>query len=87
MTIIDLVDRYIKSVEDVFWQISVDKEALDAKTLRILDYAKRYFEDALYYRNLKKFETALVSISYCEGLLDALRILKIAKFQWSKDKE
>jgi FAD synthetase len=87
MTIIDLVDRYIKSVEDVFQQISLNKKVLDEKALKILGYAKRYFEDAEYYRDQKKFETALISISYCEGLLDALRILEIVKFQWSKDKK
>lgn len=87
MTITNLVDRYIKSVEDVLRQISANKETLDIQALKMLDYIKRYFEDALYYRDQKKFETALVSISYCEGLLDALRILKIVKFHWSKDKK
>lgn len=87
MTITDLVDRYIKSVDDVFKQIFRDKDALDVKACKILDYAKRYFRDALYYNDQKEFETALVSISYCEGLLDALRMLEIVKFQWSKDRK
>ena len=87
MTITDLVDRYIKSVDDVFRQIFRDKDALDVKAWEILDYAKRYFRDALYYNDQKEFETALVSISYCEGLLDALRLLKMVEFQWSKDRQ
>ena len=43
--------------------------------------------DALYYNDQKEFETALVSISYCEGLLDALRLLRMVEFQWSKDRQ
>ena len=48
----------------------------------VLDHIKRYAEDAEFYFEKKDFETALASISYCEGLLDALKLLKIADFEW-----
>jgi len=32
-------------------------------------------EDAKYYEDKSKLETSLASVAYCEGLLDALRLL------------
>ncbi len=82
MTIENLVEKYIGSVQHVFQQIQHSNH-LDVKAERILDYGKRYFADAIYYCDHKRFETALVSIAYCEGLLDALRLLKMVKFNWN----
>lgn len=39
-------------------------------------------EDAKYYREKKKLETRLASVAYCEGLLDALRLLGFVEFSW-----
>lgn len=87
MTIEDLVARYVGSVEYAFQQIQQAKDGVAVGAGRILDHAKRYFKDTLYYRDQKKFETALVSIAYCEGLLDALKLLEMVNFQWIRKKE
>jgi hypothetical protein len=82
MTIEELVERYIENARQVFQQIEENKDSRDAKAARTLNYAKRYFDDAVYYHDQKRFETALASVAYCEGLLDALRLLGIVKFEW-----
>lgn len=87
MTIEDLVMRYVGSVEYAFQQIQQAKDSVSIGAGRILDHAKRYFEDTLHYCDQKRFETALVSIAYCEGLLDALRLLEMVEFQWTTKKE
>ena len=85
MTLERLVSKYIKTAERVFTEItisdavsSIDKEKIEG----IVEQAKRYLEDAKYYQQRKRLETSLASVSYCEGLLDALRMLEVAKFSW-----
>lgn len=48
----------------------------------VVEFAKAYFEDAKYYRDRKRFEVSLASVAYCEGLLDALKLLGAVKFEW-----
>jgi len=48
----------------------------------ILDSVRRYVFDAKYYLDERKPITALASISYAEGLLDAIKFLRIADFSW-----
>jgi FAD synthetase len=52
------------------------------KVKTVIDEAKRYLEDAKYYFANKRFETSLASVAYCEGLLDALRMLGYVEFSW-----
>ncbi|NPA84871.1 MAG: cytidylyltransferase family protein [Crenarchaeota archaeon] len=52
----------------------------------VVDLAKRYLEDTKYYIERGDCETALVTASYAEGLLDALKILGKAEFSWSGKK-
>jgi len=90
MSIKDLVAKYINNTEQVFKEIktpTTKDRRLDKEKIReIIDYARNYFEDSKYHREQKKFEVALTSIAYCEGLLDALRILGVAEFQWPTSK-
>jgi len=83
MTIEELVEQYIKNTRHVFQQIKEGKDPQDKKAEKVLNYTKRYLEDAMYYSDKKRFETALASVAYCEGLLDALRLLGMVKFEWS----
>jgi FAD synthetase len=80
MSLEETVDKYVSSALQVFQQLGGQRKNDNAA--RILDHAKRYLDDALYYRGQKRFETALASIAYCEGLLDALRLLEMVEFQW-----
>jgi hypothetical protein len=80
-----LAAKYISSAETVFKQMEREKTPVTADEKCIADiikYAADYLEDAKYYKSQKKFETSLTSIAYCEGLLDALKLLGAVKFEW-----
>ncbi|MGQ9564985.1 MAG: DUF357 domain-containing protein [Candidatus Bathyarchaeales archaeon] len=85
-----LVAKYIRNTEQAFKEIrikKVEEVTLDRKKVEeVVEYAKNYFEDTKYHYDRKQFEVALASIAYCEGLLDALRLLEVAEFQWPTNK-
>jgi FAD synthetase len=90
MSLNKLASKYISSAEHVFNDIEVAETptALDfPRVCSVVDFAKAYLEDARYYREKKKFEVSLTSIAYCEGLLDALRLLGAVRFEWPTRKE
>ena len=85
MSLEALVSKYIVSTEKVLKEmqqtagsISVAEESVD----NILGYVTAYLEDAKYYKAQTRFETSITSVAYCEGLLDALRLLGAVKFEW-----
>ena len=83
----DLVTKYIRSAEHVLQDIGKIPENIhlnneEAKT--VFDWANRYLKDAKYYKKKGKFETSLTSVAYCEGLLDALRLLGAVEFTWKR---
>jgi len=90
MSISDLVAKYLNNTKQVFETIKTpitNNTKLDNKKVQdVIEYARNYFEDSKYHRNQKKFEVALTSVAYCEGLLDALRLLGVAEFQWLTSK-
>lgn len=82
MSIAALVDKYIASTEKALKDMKQTKDPikLDEKVINeVVDYAKAYLEDAKYYKDQKKLETSLTSIAYCEGLIDALKIIGAIK--------
>jgi len=86
MTVDELLSKYIHNTERVFAEMKLSHGITHIdrkKASNIIDTAKRYLEDAKYYQQKKRFETGLASVAYSEGLLDALRLLEIAEFQWS----
>ena len=90
MSLEALVSKYIASTEKVLKEMqrtkgstSVAEECVD----NILGYVTAYLEDAKYYNIQKRFETSLTSVVYCEGLLDALRLLGVVKFEWPANTE
>ncbi|MEM2027259.1 MAG: DUF357 domain-containing protein [Candidatus Bathyarchaeia archaeon] len=78
------VERYVLKTEEILKRLKVLGEFTVKESLirEVIDEAKRYFEDAKYYLEMKEYDVSLASISYCEGLLDALRILKLVEFEW-----
>jgi hypothetical protein len=86
----NLVAKYISNTGKVFQEIKTPTCAeikLDKEKIQdIIEYARNYFEDSKYHCDQKKFEVALTSVAYCEGLLDALRLLGVAEFQWPTNK-
>jgi FAD synthetase len=86
MSLDALASKYIVSAEKVLKEmqrvegaVMVNEEGVN----NILSYATAYLADAKYYKAQKRFETSLTSIAYCEGLLDALRLLGAVNFEWS----
>ena len=85
MTIDELITKYIWGAERVFseiGQVPSDVHLNEEEAKTVFDWAKRYLEDAKYYQKEGKLETSLTSVAYCEGLLDALRLLGAVEFSW-----
>lgn len=84
-TVNRLLAKYIQNTERVIAEIKLYHESVHVdqeKTRSIVDVAKRYLNDAKYYQENQKYETGLVSVAYSEGLLDGLRLLDLAEFEW-----
>ena len=85
MSIEVLAKRYISSAEKVFAELkkTASPMTLDSLTVdKVLQWATDYLEDAKYYKDQGKLETSLTSVAYCEGLLDALRLIGAVNFEW-----
>jgi FAD synthetase len=85
MTLEEMVMNYIRKTERVFGEIKRASSSVhinEGKIESVIETAKRYLEDAKYYQRKNKLETSLASVAYCEGLLDALRLLGVVEFSW-----
>ena len=84
MNLETLVTKYIVSAEKAMKEIELKGvvSVTEENVANILGYVENYLEDAKYYKTQGKLETSLTSIAYCEGLLDALRLLGAVKFEW-----
>ena len=85
MSLEALVSKYIASAEKVLKEMQRSRGSLrinEASVSKIVDYVADYLADAKYYKAQRKLETSLTSVAYCEGLLDALRLLGAVKFEW-----
>jgi FAD synthetase len=74
--------RYIKSLEtaiEKFTPINADVVVIAQAVKRVTDTMNRYLNDAHYYLQNGKPVTALASVAYAEGLMDALSFLELAK--------
>jgi FAD synthetase len=90
MSLEALTSKYICSAEKVLRElkrtetpVNLTEEAVG----NVLRWAADYLEDAKYYKAQGKLETSLTSVAYCEGLLDALRLLGTVKFEWPTSQE
>lgn len=54
---------------------------------RVVEEARRYLSDSRYYLGREAYLTALAAVSYAEGLLDSLRLLGLAEFEWPEEVE
>ena len=68
-------------------QIQAPIKLTEKNVNNILRWAVDYLEDAKYYKAQGKLETSLTSVAYCEGLLDALRLIGAVNFEWSANQE
>jgi len=72
---IEIIERTIESQRFKEGNHQVRPE--DVK--KILDTIHRYINDARYYLEHGKATTALASVAYAEGLLDALKFLELSE--------
>jgi FAD synthetase len=85
-----LAEKYIGSAQKVLaelQQIKGETNVSAEDVAKVLGWAANYLEDAKYYKAQGKLETSLTSVAYCEGLLDALRLLGAVKFEWPTSQE
>lgn len=85
MSLEELVSKYIGSAGHVFCELQIADACtnVDASgVMKVVEFAKAYLEDAKYYKDQKRFGVSLASVSYCEGLLDALKLIGAVKFEW-----
>jgi len=90
MSLEGLVAKYVGSTEHVLKNMETVEDSINinAENIRkIVQCVKAYLEDAKYYRDREKFEVSLASVAYCEGLLDALKLLGAVKFEWPVKKK
>jgi hypothetical protein len=85
MSLESLVSKYIVSAETVLGELQRAHGSLtvdETSVGKVIAYVETYLADAKYYKAQKSFETSLTSVAYCEGLLDALRLLGAVHFEW-----
>ena len=90
MSLEALTDKYISMAEKVFSELTRTQTPISVteKTVAsVLSYANDYLEDAKYYKAQGKLETSLTSVAYCEGLLDALRLIGVVNFEWPSNQK
>jgi diphthine synthase len=80
-----LIEKYSKScnkVVDNLVYAELPKEITQEEVKKLIGHAARYLKDAEYYCERTRKATALASVSYAEGILDALRLLGLVEFNW-----
>ena len=75
------MEKNLSTLERTKGSIAISEVCID----EIFSYVNAYLEDAKYFMNQKKFETALTSIAYCEGVFDALKLMHAVKIQDAKN--
>jgi len=75
-------EKYIIALSKTFEHLTVkdgDGVVSARNIARVADSIRRYLDDARHYLNEDRPTTALTSIAYAEGLLDALTFLQLAE--------
>jgi hypothetical protein len=73
-----LATKYIAAMEKTLQTLKRKNGPMSVSEVcinEIFGYVTAYLNDAKFFVERKKFETALTSIAYCEGLLDALKLM------------
>jgi len=69
------MEKTVSNLQRTRGEIAVSEACID----ELMGYVTAYLADAKYFLGQEKYETSLTSIAYCEGLLDALKILGAVK--------
>jgi len=79
-----LIEKYVKSCRGALDEMklrSKPSELNEGTVKDLIEHAERYLRDAMHFAPDRK-PTALASVSYCEGILDALKLLGLVDFEW-----
>jgi len=79
-----LIEKYARSCRgalDGMRLKRLPREVGESNVKDLIEHAERYLRDAMYYAAERK-ATALASVCYSEGVLDALRLLGLIDFEW-----
>jgi FAD synthetase len=90
MSLETLTTKYISMAEKVFNELKRTQMPISLTediVASVLSYAYDYLKDAKYYKAQGNLETSLTSVAYCEGLLDALRLIGAVNFEWPLNQE
>ncbi|ADM26900.1 cytidyltransferase-related domain protein [Ignisphaera aggregans DSM 17230] len=82
----DICERLYKYLS-MFSESIKTLRIVDSSCSNIVDLAMLYYKDSRYYYEKGDCVTGLVTISYAEGLLDALRNLGLIEWSWVKPRE
>jgi len=82
-------EKYILNIENALksikqsYALEINSKEVDS----VIQYVHDYLSDSKFYlREKRDITNSLISSSYAEGLLDAMRLLKIIEFSWKKGK-
>lgn len=79
-----LIEKYLVSCSRALEKLrlrSLPFEVGEVEVKGLIAEAERYLKDAVYYAQERR-ATALASVCYSEGILDALRLLGLVEFEW-----
>ena len=75
--------KYLDATSNSFRALKAKRSIMpipSSQTEYVLELARGYVRDAEHYLRSRKPVTALACVAYAEGLLDALRFLKLVEF-------
>lgn len=78
------VEQYISTVERALEAANRQSDGLSEQEERVLALSRMYLEDSKYYYSKDDLVTALATVSYAEGLIDALNMLGKLNVRWEK---
>ncbi|MEM2201626.1 MAG: DUF357 domain-containing protein [Ignisphaera sp.] len=75
--------RYIMNFRESIKNLKI----LDSSVSKVISLAMNYLDDSNYYLEKGDCTTGLITISYAEGLLDALKSINAIEISWEKKTE
>lgn len=77
--------KYIEGMRKVLSEIKVVGRSVmvdPSKVDYLLEWTRSYVEDASTFLERDDLASCLVAVCYAEGLVEALRLLGLAEFEW-----
>ena len=80
------LEKYLKITEKAIEKVKLSKNPIikEDAAKEILEMAKRYYEDALHFKEKNDFVNAFAAINYAHAFLDSAALLKLIKVDDNK---